>query len=233
MKSRGFIKMKEIKKRKGSMGIGTLIVFIALVLVAAVAAVVIINAALNLKTEAEQMQKGTTPQILSVAAIMGDRDPGNSGTLSGSIQALYIQASAYPEMPLNLTFLRIEVIVTTNNSIHLTLNGNALAGFGMNPTDAQLLSAADTRFFSARLINQYPGTTWNPSSYGFSIAGNQTVKIVIDLRNTPEGINMPIGPNTKVILKYYLGGSTTSSTDTFVTKNSYDTYTRHIDLSHI
>jgi len=65
---KGYIKRNE----RGQVGIGTLIVFIALVLVAAIAAGVLINTAGFLQTQAEQTGEDSTSQVANNINVIGE-----------------------------------------------------------------------------------------------------------------------------------------------------------------
>ena len=79
-----------------AIGIGTLIVFIALVLVAAIAAAVIIQTAYSLKDQAEATAAGARNEVagsIKVMSVIGDRDPTGSGTNEATIDVNWLYIS--------------------------------------------------------------------------------------------------------------------------------------------
>ena len=96
-------------EERGQVGIGTLIVFIAMVLVAAIAAGVLINTAGFLQTQAEATGEESTQQVsdrLQVVSVSGDVNAG--GTEVEQIK--FVVALAPGSDPVDLTQTTVEAI---------------------------------------------------------------------------------------------------------------------------
>ena len=99
------------EEERGQVGIGTLIVFIAMVLVAAIAAGVLINTAGLLQTQAEATGEESTQQVsdrLQVVSISGEvEDPGTTNEIS---DLSFIMALSPGADPVDLTETSVELI---------------------------------------------------------------------------------------------------------------------------
>ncbi|ABO36036.1 flagellin [Methanococcus maripaludis C5] len=99
---------KFIKNKKGAVGIGTLIIFIAMVLVAAIAASVIINTAGKLQHKASTVGDESTEQVASgiqVLKVVGHRNGANT-TLLDKL-AIMVAPNVGGEIDLSSTLLTI------------------------------------------------------------------------------------------------------------------------------
>jgi len=110
-------------ERRGQVGIGTLIVFIAMVLVAAIAAGVLINTAGLLQAQAQQTGEETTAEVsnvLQVGEVVG-KDTNASGT-EGEIDTLNVSIRlASGADPINLS--KASYTISTNGNASV-VNGN-------------------------------------------------------------------------------------------------------------
>ncbi|MCX8173136.1 MAG: hypothetical protein N3F63_00785 [Thermoplasmata archaeon] len=235
-------RMRKMKKsRGGAIGIGTLIVFIAMILVAAIAAAVIISAVFSLQQQAENAASGAQNKVsnaLQVRIIEGVR----TGTpLSNTIDYLQIQVALAPgSNPINMADVIIK-IVTGNKETELSLNQYVFPG--PNPetqslTDALALQLADTTHYAAEEVpggqnnsGWDPYTTPSHPSPSYFLAEGNVLKIWIDLRASPEGLGSQLSPSTYCKVSFIITTGGFDTFETFTTPPSYDT-TPIIDLTY-
>jgi len=178
--AKSFRKFAWKKDKKGTIGIGTLIVFIALVLVAAIASAVILKTAYSLKDSAEKTGKAATNEVsggLKIMDIVGDRQ----NVANNFIATVTFTCSVWDGSDgVNIEWLRVHWVGPTQSTF-VTLNTGT----------PQTASGTD---FSADEIPR----TWLVSSDGwdnvntFWLLNNNMVWITIDL--TGAGIGDQLSP---------------------------------------
>lgn len=103
--------------KKAEMGIGTLVLFIAMILVAAIAAGVLIQTATNLQSRALETGKRSTSQVsTAMSTILLYGEDGQDGTVDDIFQNVKLVAGSDP-IKLNDTLISIDV---NNQSTDLT-----------------------------------------------------------------------------------------------------------------
>ncbi|MEM3609655.1 MAG: archaellin/type IV pilin N-terminal domain-containing protein [Candidatus Anstonellales archaeon] len=156
-----------VKYLRGDVGIGTLIVFIAMVLVAAIAATVLLNVSGMLQQRASSTGKQTTQQVSSnimVLSVVGQR---NSGT--GTIDQLFISVKAAAGA--SRLDLKNMLVVVNNGSAEIKLTAN-------NSTSAN--SATNTYGFIERVD---PNDLFNLSSNSLVIDPSSLIDLNVSIAN--------------------------------------------------
>ncbi len=121
---------------RGQVGIGTLIVFIALVLVAAIAAGVLINTAGFLQTQAEDTGEESTAQVannLDITSVSGDSDGDDVSDIDVSVQL------APGSEAINLNEVEVELFVDGDDREAGTID--------LDDEDDAILESGDTESF--------------------------------------------------------------------------------------
>jgi flagellin-like protein len=193
---------------RGQVGIGTLIVFIAMVLVAAIAAGVLINTAGFLQSQSEQTGQQSTEQVtdrLQVVSTSGDVDTGE-----GLLYEVNVTVSKAPGAG-DINLLNVTAQWTGPSGSYDILNslvaggsadGSTVEGFTTDEfkdasnsyerSESEVLTSSDDRFIMTFTL----GTT------GYSLSGGDTL-------TAPDATNgeritdgpEPIGENEEVLIE--------------------------------
>ncbi len=184
------MKMKRIyNKEDGSMGIGALIIFIALVLVAAIAAAVIIQTANKVRDDAQHTSDRISAQFLglfNVISVYGDRDPDGNGVNSENIETLVITAKIVSSSDVDLRDIAI-TIKTDALVSHLMLAQN-VATTDSNYQDALAKTTSDR--YAVYLANRAADSPWDPSAGSYNLGPNDVVVFVINLTATHQPLSV-------------------------------------------
>ncbi len=206
--------------RKGVVGIGTLIIFIALILVAAIAAAIVIQTAQLFAEDAEQRGNAAQNEIsggVKILDIVGDRGPAagvgptpcSLAAPQGNIRCIAITTTTWDSSDaIDFADLRIHWVGPTRNTF-LTLNPAA-----PNPMPC----ASGVNYCADEVPTGTPGNGWNIATATYFLDDDNIVQIWIDL--TAAGINDPL-PQTSSVTIRFLPAHGPATTETFITPGSY------------
>jgi archaellin len=219
--------------REAIVGVGTLIVFVATILVAAIASGVIIKTAYSLKDQAERTGLAAKQEItggLKIIDVVGDRvNPGVAvaGTCFNCIRDVYVTATTWAGSD-GINFWTMKVHWTgKSQNVYLSQNPSGLAG-------NQFVASATT--FGADTSDGVASGGWQPNlapAPGQYYVGDSLImKIKIDTSSPPgSGISENgIAPGTTITLDF-IPAHGPPVEEQFTTPNDYGT-ARYIDLTN-
>jgi len=199
---------------EAAIGIGTLIVFIALVLVAAIAAAVIIKTAYSLKDQAESTGQGAINEVagsFKVISLVGERTTGPP--LSANINTLWVYLTVWDgSRGIDMSKARIICRSTTN-----------LKELSLDTT-----GATATAYDADEVPTGTAGNGWDPANGMYFLDADNILKIEIAISLVQGGTG--IAPNTGMTLQL-VPGSGPVVTEFFVTPPSY-AGDKYIDLTN-
>ena len=202
--------------KDAAIGIGTLIVFIALVLVAAIAAAVIIKTAYSLKDQAEATGAGARQEVagsIKILSVVGDRGAGPSAT----IDTIWVYCTVWDGSS-GIDVSKMRAVIMRADDLD-TLNLDSTAPYAPSATE---FSAAEVP------VEVSPGTNgWDPTTGLYFLDADNVLLIEIDISATGGGTG--VAPNTAVTLQFMPGSGAVVS-ESFVTPPSYGG-DRYIDLT--
>lgn len=205
-------------------GVGTLIVFIAMILVAAITAGVIIKTEYSLKDQAEKTATAAKAEAtggIKVCDMVGDR--GNPAQTT--LQTVKFTVTTWQGSDaINFGVLKIHWIGPTKE-LYLTIGGNGAPN---------VIPTADATHFGANEIpNGAAGNGWDLTQPVYYLDDDNVVYILIDLTNPGgggTGINDMLGPNKHVTVEF-IPAHGPVVTEEFVTPSDYGA-DRYIDLTN-
>ena len=154
-------------KKRGAVGIGTLIVFIAMVLVAAVAAAVLINTSGYLQQRAEATGRQTTKDVASGLKI--DSVIGEVGTSGIDKMAIYVSPNAGSE-PIDLSQAKLYISDGSDSYILEYDNNSFVKNFAGDVFGASAFSS--NKKFGIIVVQDADGSLTNNQNHPTLNAGD-------------------------------------------------------------
>ncbi len=195
-----------------AIGIGTLIIFIALVLVAAIAAAVIIKTAYSLKDQAEATGLGAQQEVagsIKMISLIGER---TGAPLSANINTLWVYVTTWDgSKGIDVNKMRV-----------ITRSSTSLAELSLDTAGATAL-----RYDADEVPPNTAGNGWDPANGMYFLDADNILKVEIAISLVQGGAGIP--PNTLVTIQF-VPGSGPVVTEAFVTPPSY-AGDKYIDLT--
>ncbi len=192
------------KNQEGAIGIGTLIVFIALILVAAIAAAVIIGTAEDLEERAEQAGQSATNLIEATPVITIAEGELNAG---GSIDKVYLYIDLYDNKGVDMRDLVIHILATPNGGTAVSQDLTM---------DATIAASANT-YFVEEIVD--PNGQWDPTGTParYILGERAMLKLTIDLGLAATSLD----PDSVLEIHFQVTTSGHKTYDLFTTPASY------------
>jgi flagellin FlaB len=193
--------------KRAAIGIGTLIVFIALVLVAAIAASVIISTSFALRDQAIATSESARQEVTGPIKILNFYGNRNTTSTAG-IRILTMHLTVFSGADgINFSKMRINYI-DNQTAVIFTMQTCAIAG----------TTPAFGTFYNSSEIPIASGNGWDPANNLCFLDNGNIIEISLAVADvTASGLL----PGTKATLAF-LPGSGPAVTKTFTTPSSYD-----------
>lgn len=196
------------KNEEGAIGIGTLIVFIALILVAAIAAAVIISTAEELEEQAEDAGENAQDLVEATPVIMIAEGELNAG----NIETLYLYIDLYGSNGVDMNDVVLHLLVTPNGGTALSTD----LKYNLADTTAATFEYYGTEEVIDRNSQYEPNDPTNPT---YILGESARLKLTVDLAACLVGL-----PEASV-LEIWIHTTTSGhqTYDLFRTPSSYPT----------
>jgi len=172
---------KREKDEVGEMGVGTLLIFIAMILVAAVAAGVLVQTAYKLQSQAEMTGDQAVQEVATGVKIVAAWGVCTNGT---TISELHLKIALQAGSPqINLANMIIE-INDGGSEVSLSYSNTANA----------------TQFSAVQVRDTYPTTSWTTTDVG--VTPGDLVEITVDLSATSQELVTQQGMSALLIPKH-------------------------------